>query len=747
MIFNCTYRKLIIFLFLVSLIRSPLFARDSSSPVVIQKLEGSLVFDGMPGEPAWEAISPFHMVMHSPVFGNEPSESTDIRVAYDDEYIYVGASFYTRDASLIQSSSKQRDATGGGSDWLGVLFDTYNDNENAVIFWTNPSGLRTDMSVANDAVTSRPDILPINTSWNTFWDVKTQVNDDGWFIEMRIPVSSLKFQVVNGEAVMGMTLIRSVPYLNEIYTYPAITNDFGQWSDIRASRAQDVVFRDLTSRKPLYVTPYVIGGVTQSNSLNEAGTAYDYARKDKLDAGLDLKYGITSNLTLDATLNTDFAQVEADDEKVNLEHFALYFEEKRQFFLERASLFDFNTGGQSTLFYSRRIGLDRDFNPVPIIGGLRLTAREGQWDAGLINMQTAASGDLTSENFGILRVKRRMINENSYTGGIVTSRLGTDGSYNEVYGLDALIRVTGNEYLKLAWGQSFETGQNNRPFSLDNAIYVVNWERRKNVGFYYGLYASGSGKDFNPGIGFLQRGDYRLFGSRLNYRWLMGEDSPILNHGPGLDLFAFFSQSHGALEFVNDRLSYQVLLKNNWMFSLDFSYRYDNLFEPFVIADDASVPVGEYYYPNMQVRITTPMTRSAWSGISAEGGRYFDGRYLSLTVTPTWSLSSSFTVSGEYQYNNVDFNQRGQHFINHIGRLKTLYMFNTKLSASAFIQYNSSESNVMSNFRFRYNPREGNDFYLVYNEGTNTNLERETLSIPRMASRTILLKYTYTFRF
>ena len=259
------------------------------------------------------------------------------------------------------------------------------------------------------------------------------------------------------------------------------------------------------------------------NELNDAETNYEFSRDKKLDAGLDMKYGITSNLTLDVTLNTDFAQVEEDDEKVNLTRYDLFFEEKRQFFLERASIFDFNTSGPNTMFYSRRIGLDEDYNLVPIIGGIRLIGRKNGWDLGFMDMQTARSDSLPSENFGVLRLKKRVLNQNSYVGGIYTSRLGLDGSFNQVYGLDALVRVTGYEYLKLVWGQSFENDFTNKPLVLDNARYLVNWQRRRKVGLHYNLTMSGAGPEYNPGIGFQNRDDYLAYGGILNYTWLMPE--------------------------------------------------------------------------------------------------------------------------------------------------------------------------------------------------------------------------------
>lgn len=281
---------------------------------------------------------------------------------------------------------------------------------------------------------------------------------------------------------MGLIVLRWIPQHNGVYIFPPIPNEFGSWSLLKVSLARDVIFPGLQSQKPLYITPYALAGFAQSNELNDAETDYEYSLDRKLYAGLDVKYGITSNLTLDLTLNTDFAQVEADDEKVNLTRFSLFFEEKRQFFLERASIFDFNTGGPTTMFYSRRIGLDDDGNIVPIIGGVRLIGRKSGWDAGFLNMQTMRSDSLPSENFGVLRVKKRILNENSYAGGVYTSRLGLDGSFNHVYGFDGLLRVAGDEYLKIVWGQSFENGLVNQPFALRNARYIINWTRRRDVG-------------------------------------------------------------------------------------------------------------------------------------------------------------------------------------------------------------------------------------------------------------------------
>ena len=451
-------------------------------------------------------------------------------------------------------------------------------------------------------------------------------------------------------------------------------------------------------------------------------------------------------MTLDLTVNTDFAQVEADDQMINLTRFSLYFPEKRQFFLERASIFDFNMGLSNTLFYSRRIGLNEE-EIIPIIGGVRLIGRQGPWDIGIMDMQTTKSDSLPSENFGVIRFKRRTFNPYSYFGNIITTRMGIDGSYNFVYGFDGLIRVTGDEYLKLIWAQSFETGQNNNPLSLNKSRYLVNWERRNTMGFAYDLFIAGYGPVFNPGIGFESREDYTHIGGILHYGWMAPEESAVLKQNFHLRSLNFFSISHNTKESVTIMPGYSIELKNMLNAMAYFGYNYENIFDTLEISDDAYVPVGEYRYWSMDGMLMTPMSRPLLTTLMIIAGSYYDGTRVSIGLQPQWSLSASFQLSGFYEYNRVDFSERNQKFLAHIVRLKALYMLNTKLSVSAFVQYNSADDNIISNFRLRYNPREGNDFYIVYNEGTNTDLDREIPNYPRMSDRTLLLKYTYTFAF
>ena len=341
-------------------------------------------------------------------------------MGYDDQNVYVGGLLYVSDPSFIRAVGKKRDMNIMSSDLFMLRLDTYNDKENSLLFATNPLGLRWDAAVSKDGTVSM-DQMPVNMDWNTFWEVKASYDDLGWYFEMRIPISSLRFQGIDGKTVMGISLLRWIPGKNEGDTFPAISNEYGPYSHLKPSLYEEVVFEALSPKKPLYITPYLLTGFDQQNELNDAETAYEYSDEFKFEPGLDIKYGINPNTVLDLTVNTDFAQVEADDQQFNTSRFSLFFEEKRKFFLERSSIFDFSMGGQNNLFYSRRIGL-YDGNPVRIWGGARLNSRVVDWDLGLLNLQTASFDDLPSENFGTFRVKKRAFNDFSYLGGMLTTR-------------------------------------------------------------------------------------------------------------------------------------------------------------------------------------------------------------------------------------------------------------------------------------------------------------------------------------
>lgn len=730
-------------------------ASESLTTVTIKRLSGQIKFDGRPDEQAWQEISPFEMTMHAPVFGREPSERSDIRIAFDSKYLYVGASLFYEDASMIRSASFKRDYMGMGSDWLGIMLDTFNDNENSVAFFVTPDALRFDASIQRDARVRLPTDIPMNISYNTFWDVMTQKDQNGWYTELRIPISSLRFQVVDDAVRMGLTIERWIPARNETDVYPAIPPNWGQYSVIKPSEAQDVEFHGIEPDKPLYIAPYILGGYNSANKLNDSETGYENSGDPVFEAGLDVKYGLTDNLVLDLTANTDFAQVESDDQQINLTRYSLYFPEKRLFFLERASVFDFNTGGNNNLFYSRRIGLSSQGQPIRIYGGARLTGRIGKWDVGFLDMHTAplktrnSAGLLEeinpSENFGVLRMRRQVINPNSYIGAMGTSRLGADGSYNFAYGVDGIFRIFGDDYIDIKWAQTFEDSLKNSSFS-EPLRFTASWERRTNKGLGYEAGFSHSGETFNPGIGFMMMQKYQSWRLGTTYGWIAKEESPLYWHSPELRVRYHKYVDDGSLMTLTNTAGWSFQTKSQWQGEFTINHVTDMLRDSIILdRDNAFIAPGKYRYVSMRNSLTTPGSKAFFVVITNEAGQYYDGNRFSINLQPTWNLSAHLELGGTYNFDYVKFRERNQTFRNHIVGFKGLYMLNTRLSVNAFVQYNTAVDEIVSNFRIRYNPREGNDLFLVFNEGRNTDLTRETPQLPVYNVRTVMIKYTYTF--
>lgn len=719
-------------------------------PVRIARLSAPVDFDGLPFENAWCCLDKFPLKMNRPDFGSEPSENSEVMIAYDEEYLWIGARLLTRDPSTIRSTSKKRDEQSRNSDALVIILDTFDDNENAVGFATIPSGLRTDFTVSNDANMSSggqvgvPGGGIINISWNTFWDVKTSRDDKGWYVEMRIPFSSLRFQSDNESVKMGLIIQRTISHRNEIDTYPLIDPKHGMMAAVKPSLAAEIEFQSIRARKPVYLAPYVIAGYARNNTLNDKETEYLRENDPKLEAGLDLKYSLTSNLTMDVTLNTDFAQVEADDQQVNLTRYNLFFPEKRLFFQERSSIFSYKLGGTSDMFYSRRIGIEDD-NPVRIFGGVKLIGRAGKWDIGFMDMQTQEFDTIPSNNFGVARLRRQVFNPNSYIGGLVTSKIGSDGSYDLGYGVDGLIKVFGEDYvdIKLAQNLNQDSG---KVSSLGSTMIRTNWERRSDKGFAYNLTYAYFGEGFDPKIGFLKYIGSNGFEGELKYGWMPGIDSRIFRSTALLRIERMNRIAGGQVETYTIAPEFEIFGKNGLGAIIGIKYNEEGVIDTFDLSKDVRVPAGRYHFYNAEAMIFTPQSKPYNAMIRLEGGEYYDGKKFSLLIRPTLSISQSLQLTGTYQYNYVDFPMRDQHFKGHVVDMKILYMLNIKLSASLLLQYNGLTHDFVGNFRLRFNPKEGNDLYLVIDENRYIGSDYLSPEPPSFYNRAVMVKYTHTFR-
>ena len=729
----------------------------ADAPIVVSRLSGEINLDGVVDEPAWEEVEPLPMTMYTPVFRGALTEETEIRVAHDDRFLYVSGRLWDSEPDQVRTNTFYRDQY-SGDDIVAVVIDSYNDYETAVWFVTNPAGVRNDRAVSNDAQFTSG--MPMNQDWNSYWDVETSEDHRGWYAEFRIPFSTLGFQAEGGEVTMGLIAYRLVARKNERQTYPAVDPKWGGLGFARPSLAQRIVLRDVKQSTPLYVTPYATAGIRQTPYLPEVaeieGGAWRLQRDPTAEAGIDVKYSPTSNLALDLTANTDFAQVEADDQQINLTRFALFFPEKRQFFQERASTFDFNTGGGfNRLFHSRQIGLDQG-EIVRIYGGARAVGRIGGMDFGVLNMQTAAHGDRSSENMGVLRVRQQVFNPYSTVGGMLTTRLGSHGGNNVAYGLDATLRLFGDEYVLVQWAHTFDQAAA-QAGGLESGLIRARWERRRDEGFSYEGEAVRAGRDYLPGLGFQLRRDFSYGGGRVRYRQFRDPASPLRSRAVNLRTAHYYRNQSGAAESRELTPEVEFEFRGGARLTAGVTSSYENILDEFSISTTV-VPEGEYWFHEANARLTLGRSRPFRGQYALSAGSFYGGTRYGLSLGPVWSVSKHVEAEAGYEVNRIDFrsrddasgrddfHRRESAATTHLGRLRLRTALNPRASATAFAQYSSATRETSLNVRFRYHFREGTDLWVVYNEGLD-HAGRDALGPrrPLSSGRTIMVKYSHSF--
>lgn len=679
-------------------------------------------------------------------------EQAEYYIGYDDNYFYAAARMHFLKDSPVRAISRKRDSFDPGQDYFGVILDTFNDNENALGFWTTPSGIRLDIAVFNDAQGD----FPLNDSWNTFWDVKCQVVDTTWNVEMRIPFTSLRFQDQDGRVTMGTTCWWWHPSHAETLIYPATPREWGPWSTFKASKFHKITLDGVFSKNPVYIAPYVLTGASTESELNEAGTAYGQKTDGKIEAGVDAKISLSNAWTLDLTANTDFAQVEADNQQVNLTRFSLFFPEKRIFFQERSSLFAFTSGpiaaglgpslGYNQLFYSRRIGLDSANNVVRILGGTRLSGRMGRTDIGFLDMQTANTQNQASTNYGVARIRRTVGKTNSYIGTMVTNEIDTEGNYSTSAGIDGVFNLGHDNFLSVNAAGVADTSAEARMFDLLSSKLYANLTRRSLGGLGYDLTYAYIGKNYNPAMGFELRNENIQLGNKVWYGWFPGSEAWLLNHRVSIEGYLYKNTTDHRNDSGKLGIGWTFESKTGAEGKVLASYNNEFIREDFELYD-SYVNTGEYDFPSLEGYVNTGSQSSFALLAGWYLGKFYDGSNFTLNLMPSWKVSPAFNLITNYQYVGLRFSDRLRDADIHFAGINAEISFSSKLTANLFWQYNSYDDQLFGNLRFRYNPREGNDLYIVFNDVLNTTTVDEIPRNPTNDSSVILIKYTYTFVF
>jgi hypothetical protein len=713
----------------MSFLAAPAAASPTAEPQPLPRLTGPIELDGRPDEPAWQAVAPVPMTLYAPTYRGVPTQRSVVRVAYDDEALYAAGWFYDREPAAIRVNSLYRDRW-NGDDAFAIYVDAFNDNTSAKWFGTTPAAMRFDVLISQDGAGS-------NDSWDGYWDAKTSVTAEGW-----IPFSTLGFQSIGGRAVMGLTVTRLVSRLGERVTFPDIDPRF----EFRApSQAQDVTVDGVRTRRPIHLTPYALAGFTRRVEIDPVEADLDRSRDFEPEVGADLRYALSGTLTLDATVNTDFAQVEADDAQVALDRFPLFFPEKRRFFQEGSGVFEFPTTGGGQLFHSRRIGLTEDRRTVSVLGGARLVGRAGAWDVGALDMQTGALGDLPAENFAVLRLRRGVLDERSLVGVMATSR--TDGDdYNAAVGADGDFNMVGDHYLTVKAAGTVDDSEKEEADLASRGLFHARWQRRAQRGPSFSVEAQRVGADFRPEVGFLPRSDVTTANASGNW-FFYTDDVPYLRRVyPGALAFQTWRNGDGSLESGQWAAWIQWDTKAGGGGWIEPKLFREDVSEAFTIGD-ATIPAGTYTFADLQLVYSMAAGERLRTDVDARAGTFFDGTRVQAIVTPTWNVSRHLELGASYQISRLRFDARDQGDDIQVARLQIRAALDARASANAFVQYNSTTDRLDANLRLRYNFAEGTDLWLVYDEGllTERDMEPGVPRLPVSVSRALFLKCTYTF--
>jgi hypothetical protein len=727
--------------------------RDASGQATVRaiKLTAPLTVDGKLDEEVYRREQPFGgLIQVVPHYGQEMTERSDVWVTYDDKYIYLSCRCWDSAPPAQWIANELRRDTGGlrNNDHIGVMFDTFYDRRSGFAFYTNPLGARADYSVVDEGGS--------NTDWNPVWTSKTGRFDGGWTVEMAIPLKSIRYRPGQGQ-VWGIQLRRSVRRKNEWgYLTPVPQILAGPQALNRISAAGTLVGLDLPpAGRNIELKPYALSRLTtdrlRTPAINDDASG---------DVGGDVKYQITPNLTFDLTANTDFAQVEIDEQQINLTRFSLFFPEKRNFFLEGAGVFDFARGGLGVtstsdqsdlpyLFYSRRIGLNRG-RVIPLNAGSRITGKVGPWALGMMNIQAGNESVSQTDptNFSVVRLKRDVL-KRSAVGVLATNRslAANDTGSNQAYGVDGTFGLTQDVTVGTYWARTSSTGLSGSDQSWQTR-FDYNADR-------YGAKAEvlEVGKNFRPDVGFLRRADFRRSYGELRF-------SPRPKHIKAVRKFTwdgsgeYVETGAGTVDTRQWTALFTTEFQNSDQLTIDASRNYEFLRAPFTPAGSpAPIPIGGYTFSDAGASYTFGAQRRASGALSVRAGEYYDGTIQTVTLGASSGFSPSRVsfnrhLSVEPTFSISRIERPSASFTTRLARARVDYGFTPLMFASALLQYSSADRAVSSNLRFRWEYAPGSELFLVYTDerGTDDPLAPPTM-VRGLRNRAFVFKLNRLLRY
>lgn len=709
--------------------------RPRPTGVAVAVPEGPTLDGDVLGDPAWKAATPITgFWQEQPTEGAPSSEKTEVRLLYTKDTLYIGAIMYDSEPGGIVTADPRRDAPLDDIDSFRVLIDTFRDRQNGFVFGTSAAGGEYDGQVTNEGQgggglafggnASGGSGGGFNVNWDGAWTVRSASGEFGWSAELAIPFKTLRFPIAS-EQTWGINFQRIIRRKNERAYWAPIPRQFNLF---RVSLAGTVSGIRTPAVRNLKVMPYALGQ-TITSGVRPAPT------DNSAEFGGDLKYSVTPSLTLDATVNTDFAQVEVDDQQVNLDRFNLVFPEKRPFFLENAGFFSVGNQGEVDLFFSRRIGLAADGAPVPILGGGRLSGKAGKYNIGLLNMQTDDVGTAAGNNFSVLRVSRDLPNR-SLVGAIFTQRLGTGSlakadDYGRTYGVDGRWAIEQHTIVSgfFAVTETPGVSGDNHSFNLRSR---TNRQRFDIDAGYQEV-----GNNFKPEVGFLTRGGYRKPDIRIMTRFrpkrIFQELRPHSTYRGfwGFDGFQETGYWH---------------IDNHWQFKdsteihTGVNLTLEGVRVPFQIYPGIFVPPGTYRNAEVQPVLMTNQAKPVSLNLQTFFGGFFSGHRKTFNPSIQFRAGQQLTGSVSYSRNDVDLPQGS--FVTNLIRTRLSYSFTPRVFVQSLVQYNDRADVWSMNLRLGWIQAANTGLFIVYNDTRGLYDLRPT---PLREDRSLVIKFSRMF--
>ena len=725
-----------------SLVQKVLVAeRSGEAPI----LDGDVLNDA-----AWaDAMSVSGFLQSTPNEGEPATERTEVRVIFTEDTVYFGVVCYDRDPASIIVSDSRRDSSMNDADSFQMVLDTFNDQQNGFVFGTTPAGQEYDGQVVNEGEGrggfrtggaggfSRGSGGGFNLNWDGAWQVRTAISDIGWSIEFAIPFRTIRY----GDQIdqeWGVNFQRTIRRRNEAAFWAPLPRQYNLYRVSMAGLLEGVEAPVGLSRN-LQFTPYVIGELVKRDADTRDTTLAVG------DWGGDVKYSVTSGLTLDATYNTDFAQVEVDDQQINLDRFNLLFPEKRPFFLENAGLFAVNNAGpasgrnmgQTELFFSRRIGISDSGTQIPILAGARMSGKmTNNTTVGLLNMQTeAVDGLATANNFSVARLRRELPNRSNF-GGIFVNRQGTGGlvrpdDYNRSYAVDGRWGIGQNGTVQGFVGRTQTPGLTGRDHALNFSGQYDSEMWRVISGYQE------NGEDFNPEVGFLRRRNgFRKFDFGLNNTSRPNGFLGFQELRPHMS-FTRFWNFDGVMETTYLHNHFDGEFTDSSSGGVSYDVRQERVFEAFNISGIQVLP-GRYDFNETQWSFRYNRSAPVSYSMSVAHGGFFGGKIITVRPSIRARYSETFNMSLSYSRNDIDLPLGST--ITNLTSIRAAYNISPRVFIQSLVQHNDSADLWSVNFRFGWLQDANTGLFLVYSE-----TEGIGDIIPNGAGRSLILKYSYLF--